>query len=74
MFSLTRCSMARPRAVPVATAAAGRLSNHHRGLILLRTDACVTKLLGGTSSVNQTLPPMVEPIPTTMRPRMGAPA
>ncbi len=74
MFSLTRCGMARPRAAPVGIATAcqrGRLSNHHRGLILLRTDACVTKLLGGTSSVNQTLPPMVEPLPTTMRPQNG---
>ena len=47
---------------------------YHRGLALLRTVACVTKLFGGTSSVSQTLPPIVDPRPMTMRPRMVAPA
>jgi hypothetical protein len=43
-------------------------------LDLLRTVAWVTKLLGGTSSVSQTLPPIVDPFPMTIRPRMVAPA
>lgn len=43
-------------------------------LILLRTVACVTKLFGGTSSVSQTFPPIVDPRPTMIRPRIVAPA
>ena len=46
----------------------------YRAVTLLRTVAWVTKLSGGTSSVSQTLPPMVEPRPMTMRPKMVAPA
>lgn len=46
----------------------------HTTLTLLRTVAWVTKLFSGTSSVNQTFPPMVEPRPTTIRPRIVAPA
>jgi hypothetical protein len=40
----------------------------------LRDWAWVTKLPGGTERVNQTLPPMLEPLPIVMRPRIVAPA
>ncbi|GEM_PF-6216432 len=39
-----------------------------------RICAWVTLLPGATLCVSQTLPPMVEPAPTVMRPRMVAPA
>ena len=39
----------------------------------LRTCACVMLLPGGTLRVSQTLPPMVEPRPMVMRPRIVAP-
>ncbi|MGY2930731.1 hypothetical protein ACVWZ6_000333 [Bradyrhizobium sp. GM6.1] len=38
----------------------------------MRAVACVTKLFGGASSVTQTLPPIVEPRPIVIRPRMVA--
>ena len=41
---------------------------------VFRAVACVTTLFGGTSFVSQTLPPIVEPRPIVIRPRMVAPA
>src|SRR5690606_31766706 len=41
---------------------------------LRRLNAWVTLLPAGTLSVSQTLPPMVEPLPTVMRPSTVAPA
>src|SRR5690606_23126335 len=49
-------------------------SRSRRPAQALRICAWVTLLPGATLWVNQTLPPMVEPAPTVMRPRTVAPA
>ena len=43
-------------------------------MVLTACAAWVTALPGGTLRVSQTLPPMIEPAPMVMRPRMLAPA
>jgi hypothetical protein len=42
--------------------------------VSVRLCACVMRLPGGTLCVTQTLPPMLDPRPMVMRPRMVAPA
>ena len=57
---------------PAATVYAGETDYDAAGVF--RAVACVTTLFGGTSFVSQTLPPIVEPRPIVIRPRMVAPA
>jgi hypothetical protein len=42
--------------------------------LVSRISAWVIRLLGGTPVVSRTLPPMEDPVPTTSRPRLVAPA
>ena len=58
----------RDRARPVSRTARSESS------YVLRICACDTLLPGGTLWVSHTLPPMVDPAPTVIRPRMVAPA
>jgi hypothetical protein len=47
---------------------------NHGAAGVFRAVACVTTLFAGTSFVSQTLPPIVDPRPIVIRPRMVAPA
>ncbi|SDV46103.1 hypothetical protein SAMN05216551_10179 [Chitinasiproducens palmae] len=62
------------RAAAFAGPRAGRAGARRRYSQSLRICACVMLLFGGTLCVSHTLPPMVEPAPSVMRPRMVAPA
>ena len=70
--NLGGCDTAGP--APTACIVARSPDQPWRSGSLLRSCACVIWLLGGTLCVSHTLPPMVDPRPIVMRPRMVAPA